>query len=643
MKKLLFTILLSMFISCLFAQEYTTNMETIYTAEQEAARLRHVKSAVDSKGNLYVVFEGYENQSYFGTNRNGKWEFQQLEFYHEGYKEIEKTITYPVIAIDKNDNISIVHFGMYSEKMYWATKPASNCMGKWDFKDAGKTSDLLKFRMMDENNDMCVDKNGGLHVYCCANVGKNSSDENWMSATYFYKPVNTDQWQMEMIMPGISDEASYAADPSVATAGNKVYVSIGGSKNLHFASKEISGGKWEIEAIDEFAEKPDIYNTWKFETSISTDTKGNPVWAFYEYAAENEDYYGLNVMHKSACGNDNWMIDHSIDEPNQKRSPAIAVNSKGRAYLALGGNSSFYLYAKTCDCNNAWAKIFEKEGNSTAYTDMVIDHNDVVYAFYASDYDNRLYMLSAKENGEGRVCNYPPAIVGYTGKTNLKPNEKWMATITASDPECDQIRFESIIHNEIFSIEDHGDGTATITATMPEGEGKGTPGLSVWALDEKHPNTNNEVSVISFNLVITPEGQEKGSIHVENKCTGGNMGMAVDGSNAAATSATVKPSESPAENNISDPAENDPPAEVSNPDCDAFLDDYQAFSEKYIPVAKKVKANPMDVQAAMQLGNMMEEFASYSLRWVNEYDCKDNPDYQARFDTITEAMNEASQ
>ena len=152
---------------------------------------------------------------------------------------------------------------------------------------------------------------------------------------------------------------------------------------------------------------------------------------------------------------------------------------------------------------------------------MVIDRQGTVYTFYASDYDNKLRLLTVRPKGSTTNCNYPPRIVRYTGKTNLKPGEKWTATITASDPECDKIRFESIIHNEMFSIKDHGNGTATISAVMPQGQGKGTPGLSVWVLDDKHPDINNEMSVISFNLVITPEGKEKGSVKVENKCTGG--------------------------------------------------------------------------------------------------------------------------
>lgn len=500
------------------AQEYSTTMKTIFSTENESARIQHIKSAVDSKGNLYIVFKGEENHSYFGTNQSGNWAFQKLEYFNEEYDEFEKASNYPNIAVDANDKLSIVIAGRYNENLYWETKDVSQCNEKWNFKKAIIVSETPKFRIMDEYSDMCVDKDGGLHFYCCANVGKNSREENWMSATYFYKPANSEKWDMEMIMPGISDDVSYAADPSITTTGEKIFVTIGGDKNLHFASKNISGGKWSIEAIEEFAINPDIYNTWKYETTITADPNGNPVWAFYEYAAENEDYYGINILSKSACSNNSWTIDHSIDKPTDKRAPAIAVSNMGRTYLAFGGNSSFYLYIKTCDCNSSWKKIFEKKDNSSHYTDIVIDSENKVSAFYTSEYDNNIYLLAVEEKGKVEICNHYPTISNYSGKTNLKPGEKWTATITAQDPECDKIKFESIIHNEIFTVTDNGNGTATITATMPEGSGTGTPGLSVWVLDDKHPDIDDNTSVITFELKITSGGTEEGNITVKNPC-----------------------------------------------------------------------------------------------------------------------------
>ncbi|PLW92838.1 MAG: hypothetical protein C0592_08540, partial [Marinilabiliales bacterium] len=58
----------------------------------------------------------------------------------------------------------------------------------------------------------------------------------------------------------------------------------------------------------------------------------------------------------------------------------------------------------------------------------------------------------------------------------------------------------------------------TITATMLEGEGTGTPGLSVWVLDDKHPDIDDKTSVITFELKITASGTEEGTIKVVNRC-----------------------------------------------------------------------------------------------------------------------------
>jgi len=60
---------------------------------------------------------------------------------------------------------------------------------------------------------------------------------------------------------------------------------------------------------------------------------------------------------------------------------------------------------------------------------------------------------------------------------------------------------------------------------MPAGKEKSTLGLSVWALDAKHPNTNKETSVITLTLVVTPAERENGSIKVQNKCTGNSKNI----------------------------------------------------------------------------------------------------------------------
>lgn len=290
---------------------------------------------------------------------------------------------------------------------------------------------------------------------------------------------------------------------------------------------------------------------------------------------------------------------------------------------------------KHATVNKHGGEIFEKEGSSTPYSDIIIDNKNIVSVFYTSEYDNNLYLLTVTENGVIENCNYPPIFTNYTGKTNVKPGEKWTATITASDFECDKIKFESIIHNEMFTLKDHGDGTATISATMPEGEGKGTPGLSIWVLDDKHPDINDKTSVINYKLIISPEGKEKGSIKVENKC-GGSIGNATVSKSGDETKKITGQKQGAV---LGEPVKKVESNTGSiNPDCDKFLDRYEAYAEKHVKLVSQIKANPMNTNAALELGSAMEEFSSYATEWANMYDCNKNPEFKARYDKITKKI-----
>lgn len=80
----------------------------------------------------------------------------------------------------------------------------------------------------------------------------------------------------------------------------------------------------------------------------------------------------------------------------------------------------------------------------------------------------------------------------------------------------------------------------------------------------------------------------------------------------------------------------------SNADCDKFLERYEAFAVKYVPVMKNVKANPADIQAVTKLGELMDEFASYSSEWANLFDCHKIPGYAKRYDAATKKIQEAN-
>ncbi len=647
MKKLFSVIILGMFFCPLFAQEYTINMESIFSdSESTSSRIAHVKSAVDSQNNLHIVFLAFNNHTYYGTNQSGAWKFEMLKYYDDYYKKYYDVFKLPNIVVDDNNNIHIVSFNGDGKKIVYGKKSLNN--REFNLKTVNISPEpnyLYVFNSMSFNySGVDVDKNGGIHLICKADY-RDQKDFNYnQSALYFNKPANTETWKLEVLLYDEQwDERNwaYGDNPSVVCYKDKVYATFGGSNELFFATRNINGGKWDIENL--VLTPDDFINSKKWMTSLAVDANGSLKFAFYdETDDENSPWHGLAVVSKNSCGNKEWNVVEYFDDPLAKKTPAVAFDKNGKFYLGLGRNN-YTLLHQACNCEGTYEKIYENKDNTGDFIDMVIDHNNTVYTFFTSSYDNQLYLLTAQPKGDTKKCNFPPSIVNYTGKTNLEPGEKWTATITASDSECDNIKFESIIHNEIFSIKDHGNGTATITATMPEGEGKGTPGISIWVLDEKHPDANDKVSVITYNLVITPEGQEKGSIKVKNKCTRGDNGISLNSNTNSTSKELMQNANEPNEEIDRNAQETKTSKDLSNPDCEKFLDEYQAFSEKYIPVAKKVKTNPTDIQAAMKLGNMMEDFSSYANKWVTEYNCKDIPKYQKRFEKITDEIEAAGQ
>lgn len=657
MKKLFILFAFLANVVLVVAQDYITDCKIIFSDENSSTRIQHVKSAVDSKDNLYVVFVGFDGYVYFGTDRSGDWKFQHLTYFDNEYNEIQNSSSYPNIAIDANDNMTIVMFGIYKENIYWETKHVSDCEGEWNFKDGNMDSNMNKFYLFDEYSDMCVDKNGGLHLYACATVYEEDGSKHWMSATYWYKPSNSDVWEMEMVIPGIVNEFSYGADPSIATAGDMVYVTIGGDRDLHFASKKISGGEWDIEAFEKFSQ-PGEMNAWKHQTSITTNPAGNPVFVFFDYFDWVEEglnwFYGINVLDKSGCSNGEWMIDHSFDNPVSKRAPALVTDSKGKYYIAFGGNH-MQLYQRSCTCNQKWQKIYEgQEEEATPYTDILVNSKDEIFVFYSSDYNNNLYLLKVKNTNQPENCNYPPYISGYTGKTNIAPGESWRGSISALDLECDRISFYTVIKPDYVKIEDIGNGTADISINVPEGEGFGDVIFSVFCLDESHPETNDEVSVITFKLKLTQEGEEKGSVLVENKCIGSGSSFPISqignilvqdrdkpysgiNSNYTGNNSGSETQANNSDDNIID--ENSPSA---NSDCEEFLLRYEEFADKYAPIAERVQTNPMDMDAITQLSELLEQFGKYSEEWEELYDCHDIPGFTERYEAASKKIEEAS-
>lgn len=636
MRKTVLSLIAIIFLSvnALFAQSFTTKVGTIFE-DSKYATMEHVKSAIDSKGNLYVVFLDATNGiPYFGTNKSGVWKFETLEYFDDNYNDTTKVSSFPNIAIDKKDNVSIVMFGRYRDDLIYATKSVSDA--RWKFSSTNETSHLQKFRVYGKYTDMCTDKNGGLHVISQADYQDKADRNHNQSAVYFYKSPSG-KWQSQMMIPGVIDEFAYGEDPSIASYGDKVYVTLGGSNHLHFAEKNISGGQWNIEELF-FYDNSEI-NTQKFETSLCLSPEGSPYFAFYEYFAEgNYKYHGLNMMSKSVCKDGEWTIDQSIPDNVHKRRPAIGIDNNNKTYVAFAGNR-LHLYAKSCECSQKWELLYNNNNIGASFIDMVIDKQNIVHVFYS--YEKKLYHLKTTPTVSAENCNYRPSIA-FSGKTNVAPGEKWAGIITTNDPECDPVEIYSIILPYNIKLTDHGDGTASIKGTIEEGEGFGDITFVILCNDDKHPGANAKQSKVSITLELTQEGIEKGSVKYDNNCNGKK-------------STVVKPSgistqgQSTFQNTgetVSTPIDADSESMLNakqSKTCKEYLDRYEAWADKYIPLKKKVNTNPMDIDAVMKLANMAPEIGNWGLEWSQKQECSQDPAFIARFEKISGKIDEVNE
>ncbi len=507
-------------INIIVAQEFETQMEVIFTSEIESARLQHIKSAIDSKGKIHLVFTGYENHPYYGTNSTGKWQFNKLEYIDTEYNETYNVAYFPNIALDKNDNINIVMFDRYKEKILHSKKAIG--AGEWSFNKIQISPEPKRFEAYGEYTDMAIDKKGGLHFVCMADYTNLNEHKSNMSAIYLNKPFDSEKWQLQLLVQTNDEQYNnswfFGNNSSIACYDDKVFVAIGGSNELHFGTRNITGGYWNIEKLLTTPDK--FINSEKNMLSLAVSPNGSLKFAFFDRTDdENSPYHGLTVFSQSSCGKKGWRGFNGFDEPLSMNRPCIAIDNNGKTYLSIG-RKEFALFHQVCDCNSEYKEIFSNSQKSGDFVDMVIDAQNAVHVFYTSNDDNQLYNLTAIPKSSTKDCNYPPIVTDYTGKTNLAPGEKWTGTIKASDPECDNIKFYSIRKPDYFTINDHGNGTATIHATIPEGDGFGETGITVFIQDDKHENVDNKLSAITFLLKVSQDGKDKGSIKVKNKCTG---------------------------------------------------------------------------------------------------------------------------
>lgn len=500
------------------SQEHETKMQSIFADNSESARLQHIKSAMDMQDNIHLVFIADRRELMYGTNKSGSWVFEKLWYVDRDYNDTISAAFYPNIVVDKNNSIHLAMFGHYQEKLYYASKPLSG--EEFLFEEVQFSPDPLRFRVYGDYTNMAVDKNGGLHLICKADYTDQKDFKYNQCAVYLNKRPASDKWDLQVLVHDPSwDENNFrfGTDPSIACYDDMVYVVLGGDNDLHFGSRNIAGGTWDIESLAHTSDE--VINSAKYMTSLAISNDGTIKFAFHDRSEdENAGWQGLTVFSQEKCGKNGWQGYNGWEWPRRLNCPAIAINKNGKSYLAVGQNE-FALYEQACDCDGEYKLIYEDDGNSSNFVDMLIDKQNKVHAFFTSDYDNKLHYLTAQSHSGTEICNYPPTITGYTGKTNVGPGEEWTGSISATDAECDKIDFYAIILPEYVSINDHGDGTVTIKANVPEGDGFGDVGFSVFVRDDKHQDVNGEMSVITFMLKLTQEGKEEGHITVENKCS----------------------------------------------------------------------------------------------------------------------------
>ena len=601
-------------------------LETILQLDK-VVNFQHVKTAMDSKGNLYAVFyDPYNSKTYFTTNKSGEWKAEEIITIDEndGYAAM-----YPAIAIDKSDNIHVV-FTRYKDKLVHGQKKVSE--KDWNYTEINNddTPELVKFYVFENYIDICTDNDNGIHLII-SGEGSDPQEKpfDW-SAIYFYKPVDG-SWSNQIIKRGITDSPDrFGKDPSIIVENRKIHLSFGGINSVHYASKNIGSTSWNTEQLFSDGNA----NAVKESTTLVIDNYGQPVFAYVDLFDSNR--LGLNVASKSSCNNV-WTVDNSLSE-DIMRAPAIAVNNDGVVFLAYNnGNNGFSVSYRNCACSRTWETVFVDSDNYTEFTDAFISYDGHFHAFYTTE--NAIKHVEVWYDGSIN-CNYRPSI-SFKGKTNVKPGEEWLCTITASDAECDPIEIYSIILPKNFKLTDHGNGTATLEATIEKGDGFGDIPLVILCNDNKHPGDNAKHSIVSIKLRLTHEGIEKGSMKYDNNCNGKKNTIV----STSAKGETVQLASQNTGEAVTSSANTDTESTLNTEQsktCKEYLDRYEVWANKYIPVKKEVNKNPMNMDAIMALANMAPELGNWGLEWSQKYECSNDPEFMARYEKISESIDEVN-
>ena len=598
-------------------------LEIVYQTDR-AINFQHVKTASDSRGNLFAVFcDPHNGHAYFATNKSGQWETKELITKDEnGYDA-----SYPAIAIDKSDNIHVV-FTRHPSALIYGTKKVST--DDWTFTEINNddTPELFRFYVWQEYIDMCTDDRGGIHLIVSGDGHDLQGKFFDMAAIYFYKPA-TGKWKNELVKRGITNTYNgYGTDPSIVTYKNDVFVTFGGKNSINFAQKTIGGNSWNIEQI----KIDNDMNGGKQNTSLCLFPDGTPAFAYRDLFL-GDDYSGLNIVVKQHCTGD-WHIENM----GNMRSPAIGIDKNGVLFLAYNDNSKGVSVAyRSCSCDQDWKIVFNDYHIYSGFIDMTIDDNNRVHVLYTTE--NAIKHVEVWYDGSIN-CNYRPSI-SFKGKTNVKPGEEWSCTITASDQECDPVEIYSIILPDNFKLTDHGNGTASLKGTIDKGEGFGDIPLVILCNDNKHPGDNAKHSIVTIKLRLTQEGIEKGSVKYDNNCSG-KEGTIVS---TSAKGETVQLASQNTGEAVTSSANTDTESTLNaeqSKTCKEYLDRYEVWANKYIPVKKEVNKNPMNMDAIMALANMAPELGNWGLEWSQKHECSNDPEFMARYEKISERIDEVN-
>jgi len=637
MKKLLIIAIAVVFINNSFAQKVNPDLENIqvknrseiiYKSQNSSEDLKSVKSAIDSKGNHFILFcDGNLGGAYLSTNSGGKWNTQLLP--KSQYND--ENIQYVAMDIDKNDGLHIVLVG-YPGTIYYGYKKSGS---DWKFTEISndKMPWLHNFYIFENYIDLAVDNQMGVHLIAKADI-----ESKGHSSIYLYKPQNG-KWTSEIIRKGISDtEKNYGNDPSVVIDGNKVKVVFGGNWSLSYAEKEIGSKEWRV---DEIVKDGTETEGQKLNTSIYLTSYGEPVISFREY--NYGDLRGVNILTKSKCTG-KWSREAIGDASS---SGSAIVSNKDIVFLAYCDDGGYTKIAyKTCECTQAWKTVYHANDRSKIFMDMFIDSKKHTHLYY-STFEDEIKHVELWFNGDPDFeCNYRPSIY-FKGKTNVQQGEEWSGEIYANDPECDPTEIYSIILPEGFKLTDHGNGTATVKGIIPTSTGHETGEIQFVVLcnDNKHPGPNGPQAKALIKLKITNEGKEKGSVKYENNCSVKNSKQ-IEGENSTTT---VKKSGNDTQISQKETAKEDKTNETDSgissavsKTCEDYLDEFETWADKYVEIKKKVNANPMDMDAVMKLANMAPQIASWAEKWAKLYECGEDEGFLDRYEKISDKIDEVN-